>query len=76
MLVLTRKKGEALIIGEDIEIKILDIAGDKVSIGIEAPKSVRVIREELISQTIEYNIESLKSPDAILKQLSKLDEDS
>jgi carbon storage regulator len=66
MLVLTRKKGEALIIGEDIEIKILDIAGDKVSIGIEAPKSVRVIREELISQTIEYNIESLKSPDAIL----------
>lgn len=76
MLVLTRKKGEALIIGEDIEIKILDIAGDKVSIGIEAPKSVRVIREELISQTIEYNIESLKSPEAILKQLSKLDEDS
>ncbi|NLG53413.1 MAG: carbon storage regulator CsrA [Clostridiales bacterium] len=76
MLVLTRKKGEALIIGEDIEVKILDVSGDKVSIGINAPKSVSVIREELISQTIEYNIESLKSPDAILRQLSKLGENS
>ncbi|PHV69831.1 carbon storage regulator [Sporanaerobium hydrogeniformans] len=47
MLALTRKKDEAIIIDGNIEIKILDVQGDKVKIGISAPKDVSIYREEL-----------------------------
>jgi carbon storage regulator len=47
MLVLTRKLGEAITIGENIKILIVDIDGHQVKIGIEAPKSVEIYREEL-----------------------------
>lgn len=54
MLVLARKCGESLIIGDDIEITITEISGDKVKLGINAPKSVQILRKELV-QTIEAN---------------------
>ena len=47
MLALTRKKDEAIIIDGNIEIKILDVQGDKVKIGISAPKDVSIYREEI-----------------------------
>lgn len=47
MLVLSRKVGESIIIDGNILIKITQVRGDKVRIGIEAPQSVRIIREEL-----------------------------
>jgi carbon storage regulator len=47
MLVLSRKVGEKLIIGGDITIVVNRVAGNRVTIGIEAPESVRVIRAEL-----------------------------
>lgn len=47
MLVLSRKKDEKIIIGGGIEITIADIRGDKVRIGVEAPKDVPVHREEV-----------------------------
>ena len=47
MLVLTRKQGEVLIINDHIKIKIVRINGNQVSVGIEAPTSVSVRREEL-----------------------------
>lgn len=47
MLVLTRKKGEKISIGQDISVKVVAISGSKVRIGIEAPAHVRVLREEL-----------------------------
>lgn len=47
MLVLSRKAGEEILIGEEISIQIIAIQGDKVRIGIEAPRSVRVLRAEL-----------------------------
>lgn len=47
MLVLSRKTGERLVIGDNVVITIVRIQGDKVRIGIEAPSDVRVIREEL-----------------------------
>jgi len=55
MLVLTRKKEQSIIIDENIEITILDISGDQVKIGINAPKNVTVHRKEIFLQIAEEN---------------------
>ncbi len=47
MLVLTRKVNESLVIGEDVVITVVDIKGDKVRLGIEAPKEIPVARSEI-----------------------------
>ena len=47
MLVLSRKKNERLLIGNDIWLTVIEIRGDKVRLGIKADKSVRVLREEV-----------------------------
>ena len=47
MLVLSRRFGEVICIGKDIRITVVDIRGDKVRLGIEAPREVRVMREEI-----------------------------
>lgn len=54
MLILSRKIGESLIIDGKIEVKIVDISGDKIKIGVEAPKDVSVFRNELC-KTVEEN---------------------
>ena len=50
MLALSRKKDEAVIINDDIEITIIEIKGDQVKIGISAPKSVPIYRKEVYMQ--------------------------
>ena len=55
MLALSRKKGEALIINNDIEITILEIKGEQVKIGISAPKEVSIYRKEVYIQIQEAN---------------------
>ena len=76
MLVIRRRAGEVLLIGEDVEIEILDVASSHVKIGIRAPKSVQVIRKEIritrdqnlisaresTATAIERLAESLKKP--------------
>lgn len=47
MLVLTRKGNQSIMIGDDIEISVLEILGEKVRIGIQAPRSVPVFRKEI-----------------------------
>jgi carbon storage regulator len=47
MLVLSRQKNESIMIGDDVEITIVDVRGDKVRLGITAPKSVSVHRREI-----------------------------
>lgn len=54
MLILTRKLGQSLIIGDDIEVSIVDVSGDKVKVGINAPKEVKILRSEL-AETMEVN---------------------
>lgn len=50
MLVLTRKIGEKFLMGSDMNIKILGVKGKQVRIGIEAPESVNIVREELLGR--------------------------
>ncbi|MHC4462154.1 MAG: carbon storage regulator CsrA [Planctomycetota bacterium] len=47
MLVLTRRKGESIMVGEQIEVTVTDVRGDKVRLGINAPKSLPVHRKEV-----------------------------
>ncbi len=62
MLVLSRKLGQSLLIGKDIRIKVVEIRGQQVRLGLEAPDDVPVIREELHREIVEGNREAA-SPD-------------
>ena len=64
MLALSRKKGEALIINNNVEITILEIKGEQVKIGISAPKEVPIYRKELYIQIQDSNKEAM-SMDAV-----------
>ncbi len=61
MLVLARKINESIMIGDDIEIVIIDIKGDQVKLGIKAPKSVAVHRKEIYDEIQKENIAAMKS---------------
>ena len=69
MLALTRKKGEALIVNNNVEITILEVRGDQVKVGISAPKDVPIYRKEVYLQIQAENKASF-SVDALdaLKQ--------
>lgn len=72
MLALSRKKGESIMIGSDIEVTVLDVKGDQVKIGINAPKSIPLYRKELYLQIQEENKEAVADsvdPDALSKLL-------
>lgn len=73
MLALSRKANESIMIGNNIEIKILEIKGDQVKIGIEAPRSIPVHRKEIYIQIQESNREAAQSQlsDEELKNLFK-----
>lgn len=58
MLVLTRKSGEAIKLGDDITITVVEIKGNQVRLGIEAPAQVRVYRKELYEKIKSENIVS------------------
>ena len=61
MLALSRKKDEAIIINNSIEITIIEVKGDQVRLGITAPKSVPVYRKEVYLQIQESNKEAMQS---------------
>lgn len=60
MLVLTRKSEESIRIGEDIKITILEIKGNQVRLGIDAPSGVRIYREELYERIRSENISAAR----------------
>lgn len=62
MLVLSRKEGERLVIGDNITVTINRISGNKVVVGIEAPREVRVIRGELEPKPSEQQAETPAKP--------------
>ena len=57
MLVLTRKSNQSIMIGDEVEVSILAVAGDKVRLGIEAPKSVPVFRKEVYLEILNERAE-------------------
>ena len=61
MLELTRKKGESLVINNNIEISILEVRGDQIKIGITAPKDVPIYRKEVYKQIQEENRASVSA---------------
>lgn len=61
MLALTRKKGESLVVNNNIEITVLEIRGDQIKIGISAPKDVPIYRKEVYLQIQEENKAALES---------------
>ena len=66
MLILTRKKDEAIRLGEDIRIVLVQIKGGQVRLGIECPSHMRVLREELYEAVRQENLNALAAnPDQI-----------
>jgi carbon storage regulator len=74
MLVLTRKRNQSIMIGDDIEISVLSIAGDKVRIGIQAPRDIPIFRMEIYREIRQQSIAAGSSEraevDEALKRLS------
>ncbi len=70
MLALSRKQGESIMIGSDIEITVLEVKGEQIKIGISAPKSIPVYRKEIYTQIQEANKETVASID--IESLKKL----
>lgn len=71
MLILSRKENESIQIGNDIEIKIVQTGKGYAKIGIEAPKSLMILRKELVMQIKDENLHSILDKDVKLDKLSK-----
>lgn len=71
MLVITRKKGESLLIGDNIEITIAKLDDGSVKLAINAPKEMRILRKELYNEVKEENQKSIKFNIDVLKGLKK-----
>ncbi len=75
MLILTRKLDESIMIGNDIEVKVVKVSGSQVHLGIKAPKTVAVYRHELFEQVMNENKNAVQTPNSEnLKSLGKLKE--
>ena len=74
MLVLTRKRNESIVIGDDIEIRVLSVVGEKVRIGITAPREIPVFRKEVYLEIQQRRLEAGSSAreevDEALRRLS------
>jgi carbon storage regulator len=70
MLVLSRKIGQSLLIGNDIRIKVVEIRGQQVRLGLEAPDDVPVIREELHREVAETNVRAAAPDPAAVAELA------
>jgi carbon storage regulator len=73
MLILSRKKGQAIVINQDIEIMVTAIEGDQVKIGIRAPREYSILRKEVLEVVNETNQQALTSKEDVqmLLQWSK-----
>ncbi|WP_250278457.1 carbon storage regulator CsrA [[Clostridium] colinum] len=70
MLALSRKKGDSIIINDEIEIVIIDIGKEQVKIGINAPKHIPIYRKEIIEQITKENKQAVLDVD--IKNIKKL----
>ncbi|MCY6370422.1 carbon storage regulator CsrA [Clostridium ganghwense] len=71
MLVIKRKKGESLLVGDDIEVTVIGIENGAVKLAIDAPKTVTILRSELYKEVGEENQKAAYADISILKKISK-----
>lgn len=71
MLVVTRKKGESILIGDDIEVSVSKIEDGSVKIAISAPKDVTILRKEIYKQVEDANKNAIKANLDVLKNIKK-----
>ena len=76
MLALTRKKGESIIIGDNVEVVILSVQGEQVKVGIIAPRNVTVHRKEIYEQIRAENKESVRNAEVDLTKVRSLLKDT
>jgi carbon storage regulator len=67
MLILSRKVNEKILIGDDITISIIEIKGDQIRIGVDAPRHIRVFRQEVLAEIKAENKAALESPSSLPK---------
>lgn len=72
MLALSRRIGESIMIGNDVEITIIEVKGEQVRLGIRAPKNVAIHRKEIYLQIKESNQEVAESGAESIENISKL----
>lgn len=77
MLVLTRKPGEKILIGDDIVITVLDARGDSIRIGVDAPRGIKIQRSEVVQAVADANVAATAASSAsdeqrLLLSLGKL----
>lgn len=72
MLVLSRKKDETIVIGDKIELTVIDVQGDYVKIGIKAPRDMVVYRKEIYDEVIQANHQAAQSPKSLKEGINKL----
>jgi carbon storage regulator len=72
MLVLTRRPGESIMVGDDVVITVLEIRGDVVRIGINAPRTVQVHREEIYRELQAANREAASPSESVVEALRGL----
>lgn len=65
MLVLTRRKNQSIVIGDNIIVTVLEVKGDQIRIGITAPRDIQVYREELLAELTEANRSAVLSEGAV-----------
>ena len=76
MLILTRRVGESIVVGDDIVLTVFEVRGDAVRIGIDAPRSVRVNRKEVYEEIQRSNEQAVSTSDEALEKLrSAIDAD-
>ncbi len=71
MLVLSRRAGESVVLGDDVVVTILEVRGDVVRVGIEAPRSVKVHRAELLAQLEETNRQAASPSEDVIATLAR-----
>ena len=72
MLVLSRRVGESIVIGDGIVVTVLDIRGDVVRVGVDAPREVKVHRQELLVELADTNRAAASASEESIAVLSKL----
>jgi carbon storage regulator len=71
MLVLSRRAGESVVVGDDVTITILEVRGDVIRVGIDAPRSIAVHRAELLEQLESVNREASSPSDDAVASLTQ-----